>query len=151
MGPGIFIKSLLRGSFSLLIFGWAQILMDIEPLVALLKGEEHLHGLSHTYMGAIFIGLAAAITGYYLIKVLQISYLKNNLSKTTAFISALIGTISHVGLDSIMHSDMTPFYPLGITNGLLGYFPVEILYDLCTLSGLIGSGIFVILNWRTFK
>ena len=32
MGPGILIKSLLQGAFSLMVFGWAQIVMDIQPL-----------------------------------------------------------------------------------------------------------------------
>jgi hypothetical protein len=33
MGPGILIKALLQGSFSLMVFGWAQIVMDIQPLI----------------------------------------------------------------------------------------------------------------------
>jgi hypothetical protein len=45
MGPGILIKSLLQGSFSLMVFGWTQIVMDIQPLIVLISGEGHLHGL----------------------------------------------------------------------------------------------------------
>ena len=33
MGPGIAVKAVLQGSFSLMVFGWAQIVMDIQPLV----------------------------------------------------------------------------------------------------------------------
>ena len=36
MGPGILIKSLLQGSFSLLIFGFTQILMDLQPLFSII-------------------------------------------------------------------------------------------------------------------
>ncbi len=39
MGPGILIKSILQGSFSLMVFGWAQIIMDTQPLVVMLTGE----------------------------------------------------------------------------------------------------------------
>ena len=55
MGPGILIKALLQGSFSLMVFGWAQILMDIQPLVALITSKGQLHGFSHTYIGASLI------------------------------------------------------------------------------------------------
>lgn len=41
MGPGLLIKALLQGSFSLLVFGWAQIVMDLQPLLVLLTGEGH--------------------------------------------------------------------------------------------------------------
>lgn len=37
MGPGILIKSLLQGSFSLMVFGWTQIVMDIQPLIVLIS------------------------------------------------------------------------------------------------------------------
>ncbi len=43
MGPAIFIKALLQGSFSLMVFGWSQIIMDIQPLVVLLTQEGRLH------------------------------------------------------------------------------------------------------------
>ncbi len=33
MGPGLLIKAVLQGAFSLMVFGWAQIVMDIQPLV----------------------------------------------------------------------------------------------------------------------
>ena len=59
MGPGILIKSLLQGSFSLMVFGWTQIVMDIQPLIVLISGEGHLHGFTHTYIGAILIAIFA--------------------------------------------------------------------------------------------
>jgi hypothetical protein len=61
MGPGILIKSLLQGSFSLMVFGWTQIVMDIQPLIVLISGEGHLHGFTHTYVGAILIAIFAAL------------------------------------------------------------------------------------------
>ena len=39
MGPGILIKSILQGSFGLTLFDWAQILMDLRPLIVILTGE----------------------------------------------------------------------------------------------------------------
>ena len=63
MGPGILLKAVLQGSFSLMVFGWAQIIMDVQPLIVLLSGEGHLHGFTHTYLGATLIGAVSAITG----------------------------------------------------------------------------------------
>ena len=65
MGPGILVKALLQGNFSLMVYGWTQIIMDIQPLIVLLNGEGHLHGFSHTYIGATLIGLGSALTGKY--------------------------------------------------------------------------------------
>ena len=59
MGPGIFVKAILQGSFSLMIFGWTQIVMDIQPLIVMITGEGHLHGFTHTYVGAVLIAIIA--------------------------------------------------------------------------------------------
>ena len=53
MGPGLLIKAVMQGYFSLIIFGWAQILMDIQPVVAIISGKGRVHGFSHTYIGAV--------------------------------------------------------------------------------------------------
>lgn len=54
MGPGILLKALLQGSFSLMVFGWSQIVMDLQPLIAMLTGMGKLHGFTHTYLVLCF-------------------------------------------------------------------------------------------------
>ncbi len=49
LGPGIFLKAVLRGSFSLMVFGYANILIDLLPLVALTSGSGAVHGWTHTW------------------------------------------------------------------------------------------------------
>ena len=66
MSPGILVKAILQSSFSLMVFGWTQIAMDIQPLVVMITGKGHLHGFTHTYIGAILIALITALTGKYL-------------------------------------------------------------------------------------
>lgn len=66
MGPGLLIKSVLQGSFSLMVFGWTQIVMDVQPLIVMLSGEGHIHGFTHTYIGATLIALFSAVSGKYL-------------------------------------------------------------------------------------
>ena len=69
MGPGILIKSLLQGSFSLMVFGWTQIVMDIQPLIVLISGEGHLHGFTHTYVGVILIAIFFGANGKIAIRI----------------------------------------------------------------------------------
>jgi membrane-bound metal-dependent hydrolase YbcI (DUF457 family) len=154
MGPGILIKSLLQGSFSLMVFGWTQIVMDIQPLMVLISGEGHLHGFTHTYIGAILIAVFAALTGKYLseigLRLLRISENKNPISIAwwVVFLSAFIGSFSHVLLDSIMHSDVEPLFPFTLDNQSLGLISVPMLHKVCLYSGLLGAAIYYGINWR---
>ncbi|HZD54496.1 MAG TPA: metal-dependent hydrolase, partial [Woeseiaceae bacterium] len=121
MGPGLFIKALLQSSFSLMVFGWAQIVMDIQPVLVMSTDEGHLHGFSHTYIGAALLAAAAALTGKYLSEFgLRLIGHREFLpiSWVVAVASAFIGTFSHVLLDSVMHSDLEPFWPLSLHNAL---------------------------------
>jgi len=148
MGPGILIKAILQSSFSLLVFGWTQIVMDIQPLIVLITGEGHLHGFTHTYVGAVLIAVFAALTGKYLselgLKVLGISKSENPISIAwwVVFLSAVVGSFSHVLLDSIMHSDVEPFFPFLLDNPLLGMISVPMLHKLCLYSGLLGAAVY---------
>jgi membrane-bound metal-dependent hydrolase YbcI (DUF457 family) len=157
MGPGILIKSLLQGSFSLMVFGWAQIVMDIQPLIVLISGEGHLHGFTHTFVGAILITVIAALTGKYLsefgLKIIRISKNDNPISIVwwVVFLSAFIGSFSHVLLDSIMHSDVEPFFPFILDNQFLGLISVSMLHKACLYSGLVGAAIYYGINWKLKK
>ena len=146
MGPGLLVKSLLQGSFSLMVFGWTQIIMDIQPLVVIFTGQGHLHGFSHTYLGATLLGIACALSGKYLAQfglrlMGRVQYLP--ISWIVAITSALIGSFSHVLLDSLMHADVEPFAPFMQTNPFLGFISIETLHKFCLYSGLIGAGLYL--------
>lgn len=154
MGAGILIKSLLQGSFSLMIFGWTQIVMDIQPLIVLVSGEGHLHGFTHTYIGAILIAIIAGLTGKYLsefgLKILKVSKSDKPITIVwwVVFLSAFVGSFSHVLLDSIMHSDVEPFFPFCLENPFLGLISVPMLHKVCLYSGLVGAAIYYGVHWR---
>lgn len=145
MGPGIFIKALLQCSFSLMVFGWAQIVMDVQPLVVMLTGKGALHGVSHTYAGATLLAVFSAWSGKYLseygLRLLGISRADNpaTIAWWVAFLSAFTGTYSHVLLDSIMHGDVLPWYPFSTANGLYGLMSIETLYRFCLYSAAAGT------------
>ena len=157
MGPGLLIKALMQGSFSLMVFGWAQIIMDIQPLFVMISGEGHLHGFSHTYLGASLLAVFSALSGKYLselgLRIIGLSKADNLIviSWRVVFISAFIGTFSHVLIDSIMHSDVEPFYPISQANALLGVIAIDQLHKLCLYSGLIGAAIYYFIAARVKK
>ena len=140
-----------------MVFGWAQIVMDLQPLFVLLTGEGHLHGFSHTYVGATLLAIFSALTGKYLselgLKLLGITKKHNpiQISWWVAFGSAFIGTYTHVALDSIMHNDVEPFYPLSQANSLLGFITVDELHQFCLFSALLGAVIYCSVQYFTKK
>ena len=146
LGPGILAKALLPGGFSLMVFGWSQILIDLQPLFVLLGGPGELHGITHTYLGATALGIVAAVTGKFLIE-LAFQRLptrrQSTLSWTVALVSAMLGTYSHVFLDSIMHRDVRPFYPLSPANGLFRWVSLPSLHRFCIYSGALGSALYL--------
>lgn len=157
MGPGLLIKSLLRGSFSLLIFGWSQIVIDVQPLVVLIRGAGTLHGISHTYGAATVIALFAALSGKWLVALaVKVAVVQREgfraIAWRTAMVSALIGAYSHVALDSFMHGDMAPFYPLALSNNLHGALTADVLHAVFLYSGIAGVVTFYavgyIRQWR---
>ena len=142
MGPGIVVKACMQGAFSLMVFGWSQILIDIQPLVVMLTDRGELHGFSHTFIGASLIALIAAPSGKYLgeigLRILRISEY-NPIGWRVAIISALIGTYSHVFIDTIMHSDMEPFAPFSKYNAWHGVISIDTLHMLCVGSAVVGG------------
>lgn len=156
MGPGLLIKSLLQGSFSLMVFGWTQIVMDIQPLIVLLTGEGHLHGFTHTLVGASLIAVFSALTGKYLselgLVILRISADSPiRIAWWIAFLSAFIGSYSHVVLDSMMHADVEPFWPFNKANPMLSWSSAATVHRICLYTGLLGAAIYFALNWRLIQ
>ena len=66
MGPGLAVKAVMQRKFSLLVFGWSQVVIDLQPLLAMTTGRVELHGFSHTLLGATLIGLLCGLSGKHL-------------------------------------------------------------------------------------
>lgn len=135
-----------------MVFGWSQIVMDLQPLVAIVTGEGKLHGFSHTYIGATLIALFSAATGKYLSQWALLFLTKGtqrgiNIRWWVAFLSAFIGTYSHVFLDGIMHVDIEPLAPFSHSNELLGFVSVTTLHKFCIYSGIAGLAIYFALSF----
>lgn len=56
-----------------------------------------------------------------------------------AVAGALFGTLSHLLLDSLMHADMSPFFPFTKINPLLGLMQHDAVYKAMVVFGIAGA------------
>lgn len=158
-GPGILIKGLIPKQFSLSVFALANIAMDVEPLYHLLRGDPQLHGASHTLLGAACIGAATALIApkaiartwqcYQKLHVDADSYVQ--LTRQQVWMGALLGTGSHLLLDSTMHYDMHMLLPFSDINPLLHLEWTQNVYLACVLAGMAGMLISLLRMHRQLK
>ena len=99
------------------------------------------------------LAVFAALTGKYLSQyglwLLEITpSIATDIPWWVVFLSAFIGSYSHVLIDSVMHSDVQPFYPFNLDNIFWGFISVSALHKACLYSGLIGAVIYYALEWR---
>jgi hypothetical protein len=149
LGPGALFKAIGGPRFSFMIFGGSQVLMDIEPLVRMIRHDSVLHGPSHTVVGATVIGVVSVVAGRPISEAV-LGFLKiphTPLTWRVSFISAFIGTYSHIILDAIMHRDMNPLWPIASGNPLLGLISVGALHLFCVGAGVAAVAIIVGRGW----
>lgn len=120
----------------------ASIAIDVEPIYCLLNGCQ-LHGILHTYAGAAAFSLAVVTVLIYLGKG-QLQRLSERLglaqdySLKSILAGTMVGAWSHVLLDSFMHFDVTPFWPI-LENPFLRIIDSGSIY-LITVIGFIAGG-----------
>lgn len=145
-GPAAFLKALTPRQFSFLIFCYSQIVIDLEVAFHIVTRQVPLHGFTHTYLGAAVVGIFCGLTGPPLhslavrlsSKSTFRSLILSSVTRRISLISSLVGTISHVILDSIMHRDMKPLAPISGTNSLLAAIDLQTLHLFCVVTGIIG-------------
>lgn len=142
MGPGLVVKAAMQKRFSLMVFGWSQVVIDLQPLYVMLTNHGELHGFSHTLLGATLIGLFCALTGKPLGELgLRILREPQHLpiSWRVSAASAFIGTYSHIAIDSIMHRDVFPLAPLSNATPWHGIISIEALHVVCVAAAVLGG------------
>jgi hypothetical protein len=164
MGPALALKAVAGRRFSVLAFGIAQVAMDIESLVGMLRGADVLHGPTHTYLAAILIAMLVALATPALgrpilrrwnreLELARLDWLvtPESFAPTPILIGAFIGTLSHVALDSLMHADMRPLLPWSSANGLLGLVAIDALETACIAAGVVGALGWIAVGWTRRK
>ena len=142
-GPGALVHSAAPKHISFLAFCAANVLVDVEPLYFMLTHQWPIHRLFHTYVGAT--AAAAIVVGAFAL----VRKLTPRLSMRAVALGAIIGTYSHVLLDSLMHADMEPFAPFSAANPLLGAVFLNTLHGFCLVAGIVGAVVIGVRHlWR---
>jgi len=150
-GPAAALKAVAPAHFSFTVFCYSQVVTDLESGFYLLRGEYPVHRFFHTYVGATVVGLACALTGRPLSQLALRAWQawfpapmtglfgrSITTSWPVAFLSAFLGTFSHVFLDSIMHRDIMPLSPFTTSNPMLHLVGLPLLHLLCFVLGVVG-------------
>lgn len=162
MGAGLVAKAGLDKHMSLISFGVAQVAMDIEPGIGMLRGAAELHGWSHTLPGALVIATAVAPVSTLLVRPIlgrwnkevahyKLSWLCVDERPRWApcVVGAFVGTLSHIALDGLIHADMHPLAPLVSANPLLGLIAHDSVYSGCAIAALLGTVAWFGRKWAT--
>jgi hypothetical protein len=149
LGPAAAIKAAAPRRFSFLVFGFSQVLIDLEPAYYMLQGQAFLHRFFHTYVGATVIGVAALVIGkpvctwalrlwHALAGRAGAAGEPARIALGAAALGAFIGAYSHVLLDSVMHSDIRPLAPFSQANPLFRVISLDALHTLCMVGAILG-------------
>lgn len=147
LGPALFLSMLLFPFVDVTVIFIASIIIDVEPAYYLLfTSKGAYHGYLHTYLGStIFSTILALITSpfrkYYL-RMLKSFGLKQETSFRKILGSYLIGTYSHVFLDSFLYPEMNPLYPFS-GNPCFKLLTFNQVYGLCILTFILGLFLYI--------
>ena len=157
MGPGLAFKAGLGARMSVVAFGLSQVIIDIEPVLAVAFGWTNLHGWTHTYLGATLI--AAAVTAVarkpseWILRRWNRELRQHGLDRFQSperlapgqiACGAFIGTWSHVAIDSLMHPDMRPLAPFSASNALLDLASYNEVSATCAVLVLAGVALWAL-------
>lgn len=111
------VKATLPRWFSLGTFAAAQVAIDLEPGWNLFRGSWPVHAPLHTVVRSV---LVAAELG-------PVPWL-------AALVGALVGGVSHVLLDAVIHPDVRPWAPWANANGLFAPRLFGLMHLLCAAA-----------------
>ena len=161
-GPGALFKCAAPQSFSWTVFALANVLIDLEPISLFFLTGDPAHPWLHTAPGAIGVAVFAAMAGrrpceWFLrwwnrqLSPAQAKWLgvPDTIDSAAAWAGALVGTISHILLDAIMHSDVRPFWPFVAGNPMQGAIAIETLQWICVVAGVLGVGALALVKQKS--
>ena len=128
-GPGLLVKSLAGKRFWLTSFVAANVLIDFEVLYLIYRGQRPLHQFLHTYLGGSVAGIVAGLGVFAVVwfvgprfapDLYKRLFCKSDRLREAAasIVAGLIGGVSHVFLDSLIHHDVRKFW--GWSAGFCG-------------------------------
>lgn len=136
---GAVAKAVAPKKFSFQVFFLSQVMMDIQPGINLLLGWRPLHGWTHSYLGAVCIGVLVALIWRLSEKIRPTLLITSKINNLVLITSCLFGTLSHVWLDSQYHQEMwrlTPSFARWLAPNQVEGFCLAT----CGVAALIASG-----------
>ena len=121
---GTSVKSFFPQYFSFSIFTLTNVIIDSEVLFYIYTTGIPAHKFFHTFLGASLIAIFVALFCRSLCEVglkfwniilytkkLSLFKVEVKITRLSAWCGAFVGAYSQLLLDSIMHTDMMPFFP----------------------------------------
>lgn len=160
IGAGLIFKAYAPTRVSWVVFALVNILIDLEPILWYLFTGDPAHRQLHSYLGAAGIAALGVWPGRMLAEAwlrwwnrqlnpMQARWLGTGtrITVAAAWAGALLGGGSHIVLDSFMHPDMQPYWPVASDNGLLRKLPVDALHAICLAAAAWGGLRLALLGW----
>jgi uncharacterized membrane protein len=153
-GPGFVPKVWLKDRYSFITFVTAQVIIDIETAWNMFHHNYPMHTFFHSLGGSIVVialsFLIAPLANTVLFKLAskfdskQANLLLSPvISKQVLLGSAAFGAWSHLLLDGLMHTDMSPFAPFTKSNPMLTD-DFTVAGNICLGLGVVSAFLFVV-------
>lgn len=162
LGPGLALKALGGPRLSFTAFALAQVAIDLEPLIGLMRGADVLHGASHTWLAGVLIAPPVAALAYPVERLwvrrwnrelaaldLERFAIRTYSSRSALLLGACAGTLSHLLLDAPLYLDMHPLAPWSPDNALLGAVSQRVVEWVCLSAGFAGLLGLSVRVWRS--
>lgn len=159
-GPGALFAALSPRHLSWTVFALANGLIDLEPVTLFFLTGDPAHPWLHTAAGALGVAIVAALAGrrpceaflrWWNTKLspAQARWLAVDpvITRTQAWAGALVGTVSHILLDAVMHVDVHPFWPFAPGNPLQGAIGMDWLHASCVIAGVVGLALLALARY----
>jgi len=157
LGPALLLGLIFFNYLDFPTFLIANVIVDIEPIIVVLLSFDHpLHGFLHSFLGG---SVAAFILTFGMIKIrgsfdsiLKSFRLDQESSFNRILVASLSGIYMHILLDSRMHLDIRPFYPLDynpfLSRSILVGLEIDMICIWCFIGAAIVYVIKLFLVWR---
>ncbi|MDY7081895.1 MAG: hypothetical protein SXQ77_05685 [Halobacteria archaeon] len=147
LGPALVLALVLYRWLDFPTLLAASIVPDIRAILiffGVLSGD--YHGVLQTFIGALLLSVVLSAGMYaakpYVNVVLEPFRLAQERSVRAVGVGAVVGSFSHIVLDSLVWRDVQPFYPFDF-NPFLGHVSLLAVYAFCTLCIVVGTGGYV--------
>ena len=157
-GPAAAVKAVAPRHFSFTMFVFTNVAIDVEPLYYMLTNDWPIHRFFHSYLGATIAAVVCFFAGRPVcawairlwnarLSEAQARWLRvePRIEILPAATGVLVGTWSHVLLDSLMHSDMEPLAPFAAGSGMTNLVTIAQLELFCALAGALGVAALLVL------